>query len=157
MTYVRGRISRRRAFGLFKFNEFFGFRGCPVFRLYSAFLTSMHPTSPYLPCKTLLAGRFGRFWRCSAGFLIGLCRGLLRWGWPSLLQSMDFIGLLDVRVLEVLDVFLKNGCWMFLKALRSSIRMRSKCCAFGFRFLDRRSGGVVPGIHSFLFSITGRN
>lgn len=44
---------------------------------------------------------------------------------------MDFIGLLDVRVLEVLDVFLKNGCWMFLKALRSWIRMRSKCCAFG--------------------------
>jgi hypothetical protein len=52
-------------------------------------------------------------------------------GLAGLLQSMDFIGLLDVRVLEVLDVFLKNGCWMFLKARWSSIRMRSKCCAFG--------------------------
>ena len=39
--------------------------------------------SPCLPCKTLLAGGFGRFWRCSAGILIGLCRGLLRRGWSG--------------------------------------------------------------------------
>jgi hypothetical protein len=32
----------------------------------------------------------------------GLCRGLLRRGWSGFFnQSMDFIGLLDVRVLDV--------------------------------------------------------
>jgi hypothetical protein len=45
--------------------------------------------------------------------LIGLHRGLLRRGLTGPLQSMVFIGLLDVRVLEVLDVFLENGFWMF--------------------------------------------
>ena len=115
----------------------------------------MHP----IPLPTLQNAAGGPFWAVMAAFcgdfdagcVVVCCAGAGR------ASSIHVIGLLDVRVLEVLDVFLKNGCWMFLKALRSSIRMRSKCCAFGFRFLDRRSGGVVPGIHSFLFSITGRN
>ena len=84
---------------------------------------------PYLPCKTLLAGGFGRFWRCSAGILIGLCRGLLRRGWSGCWMSGCWMsgcfgfflenGCLGVR-LFVFCLFLLNGCtavWILALAL----------------------------------------
>ena len=106
------------------------FRGRPVSKRYSAFSTPLHP----IPLPTLQNAAGGPFWAVLAVFCGDFDRAVSWFAAPGLvglLQSMDFIGLLDVRVLEVLDVFLKNGCWMFLKAPWSSIRMRSKCCASG--------------------------
>ena len=105
------------------------FRGRPVSKRYSAFSTPLHP----IPLPTLQNAAGGPFWAVLAAFcgdfdagcVVVCCAGAGR------ASSIHVIGLLDVRVLEVLDVFLKNGCWMFLKALRSWIRMRSKCCASG--------------------------
>jgi hypothetical protein len=84
---------------------------------------------PYL--QKSIGGRFAALPGCSWKVFDRAAPWFAAQGLTGPLQSMDFIGLLDVRVLEVLDVFLKNGCWMFLKAPWSSIRMRSKCCASG--------------------------
>ena len=77
------------------------FPGSPGFQALQRVFDPIAPNPPCLPCKTLLAGRFGRFWRRSAGILIELCRGLLRRGWPGFFNPWTSSGCW------------MSGCWKF--------------------------------------------